>query len=304
VGLTRSMGGRRLERRLVWILGSPRSGSTWMLALLCRDRRTIPVNEPTIGVHLAVPLSNLITVEPRVANPEHMRVNEARAKLPSYFFSDRYAVAWRPKVRELILSRIGAEVADVSRERSVSDPVVAIKEPDGSQGADIIMSLLPRSRLIFLLRDGRDVIDSELDGLSEGGWMSRLVPDYLTSDRDRTAFIRARARLWLCRTHAVQRAYERHPAALRRLVRYEDLRRAPEEVLTSLVEWLDLDLDQGAIREAIRSTAFEAISPEKRGEGHFARAGTPGLWKENLSVSEQRLVEELIGSKLRELGYS
>ena len=50
---------------------------------------------------------------------------------------------------------------------------MVIKEVNGSHGADLVMSLFPRSKMIFLVRDGRDVLDSLLDANKEGGWMTK-----------------------------------------------------------------------------------------------------------------------------------
>ena len=47
--------------------------------------------------------------------------------------------------------------------------MVVVKEP-GSHAADTIMDLFPDSTLIFLLRDGRDVVDSWLDAYRDGSW--------------------------------------------------------------------------------------------------------------------------------------
>jgi hypothetical protein len=162
-----------VESRLVWILGSPRSGSTWLVNLLASDRRAIKLDEPTIGMHLAVSMHDFVGVPPERAPAERLRLNDLRADLPSYFFSRRYESAWRPQVRRLLLERFGAEIEAIRSARSLRDPVALIKEPNGSRAADIIMSLLPASRMIFLLRDARDVIDSELDGLAPGGWLGR-----------------------------------------------------------------------------------------------------------------------------------
>src|SRR3712207_8163602 len=37
---------RRIEPKIVWVLGSPRSGSTWLLRLLGDHGAVVPVNEP------------------------------------------------------------------------------------------------------------------------------------------------------------------------------------------------------------------------------------------------------------------
>ena len=45
--------GPGLESRLVWLFGSPRSGSTWLLQMLGEHPRIVPINEPLIGFHLS-----------------------------------------------------------------------------------------------------------------------------------------------------------------------------------------------------------------------------------------------------------
>ncbi len=46
------------ESRTVWMLGSPRSGSTWLLSLLAQHPLVVPMNEPTLGYHLSPFLMN------------------------------------------------------------------------------------------------------------------------------------------------------------------------------------------------------------------------------------------------------
>jgi hypothetical protein len=293
-----------VEKRLVWILGSPRSGSTWLLNLLGFDRRVIKIDEPTVGLHVGALMLDWVSVRPRRIPVDRMRVNDVRAEMPSYFFSRRYERAWKPGLRDLILGRLRAELLDEAQGRGIGHPIAVIKEPIGSQGADIMMSLLPESRLIFLLRDGRDVIDSELDAFAHGGWVADMLPGFESAEQERLSFVNSRAQAWLCRTEAVQRAFDEHRPELRIMVRYEDLLRDPGGTFESLVDWLGLDLDGERIREAVEMTGFERIDPYERGRGRFARAATPGLWRENLHAEEQRLIDELIGPKLRELGYS
>ena len=63
-----------------------------------------------------------------------------------------------------------------------------IKEPNGSHGADVVMSILSRSRMIFQLRDGRDVIDSILHAHSGGGWLAEPGAAGTHSERSRAGW--------------------------------------------------------------------------------------------------------------------
>jgi len=296
--------GEDLEERLVWILGSPRSGSTWLLGLLKASPRVIAIDESAIGSHIAIPVTSITGVRPVRVAPDRFRVNDLRSDAPDYFFARRYEHVWRPLLRDLILGRLAAQVADAVAERKIDDPICVLKEPHGSIGSDVLMAALPRSRMIFLLRDGRDVIDSEVDAASAGSWAMSILEGYApVANADREAFVRERAHAWLARTVITEAAYQRHPPDRRMRVRYEDLLQDAEKHLGALDAWLDLRLEAPEIRDRVGKTQFGRLRPEVRGCGRFARAATPGLWRQNLRPSEQALLEEMLGPKLRELGY-
>ena len=338
---------RSLEPRLVWIFGSPRSGSTWLLQLLCHPlvpddsspcgvRRlhapgadpptAVPINEPYAQQHL-VPTVDMDLGED--AGAAQATLQEFRHANPNYFLSDRFDEAWRPALRRLVLARLAAQVDAVSREcgvvagqrgggrtgagragggrssggRSSGGPVV-IKEPNGSIGADFVMSLLPRSRMIFLLRDGRDVVDSMVDAQMPGGWLANPVAGRAEALRDeRLALVRRESHLWLARTRAVKRAFDAHPAALRMLVRYEDALADTDAALGSLERWLGVARTRGGHADALRWNDFTSFPAAVKGTGKTLRAATPGLWRENLDAAEQAAMAEIMGAQLAELGY-
>lgn len=311
---------RTLEPRLVWIFGSPRSGSTWLLALLCHPlvpddqapsgvRRldapeggrppAIPINEPYAQQHLAPTVA--VDMGGDVAEAT---LHEFRHTNPNYLLSDRFAGAWRPALRELVLTRLAAQVDAVSRDCDVRGGAVVIKEPNGSIGADFVMSLLPRSRMIFLLRDGRDVVDSMVDAQMPGGWLASPVASRAEELRaDRLALVRRESQLWLARTQAVKRAFDAHPEARRCLVRYEDALRNIDPVLRDLERWLELKRTPAAHADALRWNDFATVPAEAKGAGKPLRAASPGLWRENLSEPEQAAMAEIMGTQLAELGY-
>jgi hypothetical protein len=314
--------GEEFESRLVWILGSPRSGSTWLMRLLVhpwilargsrtgmraplslrdRDRpNVVPIDESYLLHHLT-PLRSLPDGDRQPSTAEFV-VNGPRRGEPGYFFSDAYADVWAPEVRRLVLMRLHAQAELAAREHSLSDPFVLIKEPNGSQGAELLMSLLPRSRMIFLLRDGRDVIDSMLDARSDSGWVQGSMD--LSAPEQRLAYVRRQARLWLNNTNAVQSAYAVHPPELRRMVRYEDLRYETGKTLRPLLDWLEIERGENELLDSVEANAFESLPGVLKGPATPRRAASPGLWRENLTAAEQEAMRAIIGPKLDELGYA
>jgi hypothetical protein len=311
------------ESRLVWILGAPRTGSTWLLRMLInpwilargtasgmraplprRGRQlpdVVPMDETYLLHHLA-PLRPLKGDPGEQPPPDAFVVNGDRRADPGYFFSDEYEGTWQPELRRLVLARLHAQSQRSAREHGLTDPLVLIKEPNGSHAAELLMSLLPRSRMIFLLRDGRDVIDSLLDARAAEGWIGPGNMD-LNDPAERLAYVRRQARLWLNCTNATRSAYAAHPDEQRWMVRYEDLRSSTFDALRPLADWLGLGTDDAGLRDAIEANAFEAIPRRMKGPGTPRRAATPGLWRENLTAAEQAAMEEIIGPKLAELGY-
>ena len=146
--------------RLAWIFGSSRSGSTWLLRMLAELDRVIPIDDPHIGHHLGVwrpiPLAWATAKDP----PKLGTLADFKRKKRDYLFSDRFRDTWMPQLRDLISARFAAQAAqDIAAAGGIDRPIVVVKEP-GSHAADTIMDLFPHSSLIFLLRDGRDVVDS------------------------------------------------------------------------------------------------------------------------------------------------
>jgi hypothetical protein len=263
----------------------------------------VPINEPYLAQHLE-PLVPLQSDPGDLSKPALMTLNQTRESDPNYFFCDQFEAAWRPQLRRLVLARFAAQVARFEDDHGATGLPVVIKEPNGSYGAELTMSLLPGSRMIFLLRDGRDVIDSFIDAMSPGGWLAaEPYMRTLASAEDRLRFARTEARSWLERTFAVQRAFDTHDPARRYRLRYEDLRADPEGTLGELLEWLGDRRDKAELRASIAANAFEAVPADRRGPGKPYRSATPGLWRERLSAPEREAIEAIIGPALRELGY-
>jgi hypothetical protein len=282
------------EERLAWIFGSSRSGSTWLLRMLADLDGVVPVDDPHLGHHLGVwrpiPLAWATCEEP----PELTTLTELKADEPDYFFSARHRESWWQPLRALIQSRFEAPVREAPSPRAM-----VVKEP-GSHAAPLLARLFPRSKVIFLLRDGRDVVDSWLDAYQEDSWAIRGGA-FPVSAGGRIPLIRWLSAVWVYRSRAVRAAFETRPLASRILVRYERLRADTEETLAEVCDLLDLD--RRGVFDIAAAHRFERLPHGARGSGRVRRLARPGAWRANLSLAEQSAMHEVMGAALEEFGY-
>jgi hypothetical protein len=289
-----------LETRMIWIFGSGRSGSSWLMRLLQPHHQVAVLDEPALGEHL-------VQLRSRSDPEKGLRLfhyNDVRSEDPSYFFCREYADFLRPLLRELVLARFNHHLERILSAPSLPPGLrVVIKEPNGSHAADLIMSLVPGSSLIFLVRDGRDVVDSALAATLGESWGGEQYGHSVSAER-RLHNFQFWANLWVHQMSAVQRAYDAAAPERRILVHYEQLLTDTEGTLAEIMDHFDLEIDEDQLKARVAAEAFDAIPPEDRGPTKPARAATPGLWREHFTDDEQRLMETIMGEKLRELGYS
>ncbi len=312
-----------LESKLTWIWGSPRSGSTWLLQLLSHPLEpdpdavlgfrepprglegpldTVPVDESFFSNHMAPALADPRKIDGRWAPGT---INNLLSTRPTYLLSDHYAEVWRPAARAFATTRFGA-VVDQARGRGVEiadDYRVVIKETNGSHAADVVMGALPASRLLLLIRDGRDVVDSLLAAYQPKGFMANKFKYSFKTKDERAEGLLWAARLWACNTDMTLKAIESHPDQLTRIVRYEDLLDDGVEQVRGIYEWLGLQRSGVEVERIVAACSFEALPAKQRGPLTRNRSATPGLWRENLSRKEQDVVTDICGPLLERFGY-
>lgn len=281
--------------RLAWIFGSSRSGSTWLLKMLADLDRVVAIDDPHLGHHLGVwrpiPLAWAACEDP----PELSTLLEVKAEEPGYFFAARYREAWEDPLRALIEARFEAQAKAGEGEEAA----YVVKEP-GSHVAPFLAEIFPRSKVIFLLRDGRDVVDSWLDAYSEGSW---AIPGgaFPVSEEGRIPLIRWLSEVWAYRSREVRRAYEARQPQDRILIRYEELRDETEALVTRICGMIGIETNR--VAEVVEAHRFEKQPITARGRRRFIRRAQPGGWRDNMTPAEQAAMHEAMGEALTEFGY-
>ncbi len=277
-----------LERNLVWIFASPRSGTTWTSVQLL-SHKTKLMGEPLIGSHLA---------NARELGNTYIRRYEEQAEREPYFFSSKYKDVWQHYVRKLILHRIYAQFQDLSS-------TIIIKEPNGSMAADLITDCLPQSKVLILLRDGRDVINSLITALSKGGYAeknSRGAFQPLAGARRRTSIL-LNSRRWAKLVEVLSHTYEKHDEKLRYLIRYEQLLENTYQHVQKLYDFIGVEISEEKLASIIHNSSVKNIPSEKKGIGTTIQFAKAGVWKERFDDEEKAVIQEIIGDGLEKLGY-
>lgn len=285
--------GRINPENIVWILGSPRTGSTWLSEILGEFKGHAQWKEPFFGV---------------VLNFRNNLAHRGYLDSKQFLLGEPYRDVWLGSMRRLFL-----DVGQVKFPNISPGHHLVIKEPNGSISAPLIMEAFPESKLIFLVRDSRDVVASLLDAAKKGSWygydqFEASVADAVlrnggpgsSENGSDDEFVERLARNYVSNVGAVKEAYARHPEGAKILVRYEDLRENPREWVFRICDSLGIEVDEEQVGQAVEKHAWENIPQEKRGQGKFHRKASPGGWREDLTPGEARKVEEITGPLLRE----
>jgi hypothetical protein len=268
---------------LIWIFGTGRSGSTWLASIMGEPSGYRPWREPLVGQLFGEFYTKTST------NPGRR----------DFIMSDSTREAWLEGIRSLVLN-----VAEARFPRAADDYLV-VQEPNGSLGAPLLMEALPESRMIFLVRDPRDVVASALDRHRKGGQAyERLRKDPRRGDADRVerdpeAATRGQARRYLRNMSSTKQAYEAHRGS-KVLIRYEKLRYETFGMLKHAYSTLGVPVDEGELARAVEKNSWESIPSEDKGPRKNRRKATPGGWQEDLTREQVKVVEEITAPLLRE----
>jgi hypothetical protein len=281
------MGAAELD--IVFLIGAPRSGTTWFQRMLgAHDAIATPPETAFFALY----------VDALEAKWREQTETQHAAGLPAAMTRTEFDEA------------VTAFITEVYRRVLTQKPgarIVLDKTPLHALFVDSIERYLPRARFVHIVRDGRDVVSSILEASRSWApqWGLRTPA--------------AAARVWDSHTRAVLALAARRPV---HELRYEELTGTHgPELLQQTFEFCGVDVDLADAAEIY--DAFDLnrdgrrTMKEARGlvgtwsaadlttmDARFVGAGRPGTWTTRLSKRERASVERVAGPLLEELGYA
>lgn len=288
VQLDVALHGQTARKPPVFIVGSPRSGTTLLYHMLLSSGGFAVYMTESKVFDLVFPRAGDLTTD-----------KSRRKALDLWLDSRLFSLSGleRNRIEAEILTRcrnrgdflriVMEEIADLQHAERWAD-----NTPEHILYLTTIKNEIPDSKIIHILRDGRDVALS----LSRKHWI-RTFP----WDMNRQLLVAGLYWEWLVLKgrlfgHAIGSDYLE--------LRFEDLLSRPNEQLAKIGVFIDHDLDPVRVRQrAIGSVRDPNTS--FREEFHSKTSFDPvGRWRRSLSREEIATLERLIGATLTSLGYA
>lgn len=251
----------------VFILGCPRSGTTYLGTLLAELRDSTYIFEPQILKYYV-----RLLMQNRAGRVHALAV-------------------YKLGLRSLVLAGPG------------HGPRPIEKNPNHVFVVDQLLSMFPNARFVIITRDGRDVAvslrekpwhraDSVGVEREPAGYLSGPFPHfYIESDREdeyrRTSDIHRCIWIWRRHQEVVEQLRQRDDLSQHH-IRYEELVARPNETLEGLCDFLATSNDS---QSAVLARAMTG------------RTSSVGRWRDALTDAELRTIDEEAGDLLRSLGY-
>ena len=216
----------KLGENIAFIIGSPRSGTTWLQKILGSHESIVTAQESEFFVSFALPW--IRSFENQLNNPS----GRGGTGLPCYLTENQFEAIIRNTFYQII-----AEVRAYSEER-----IFVEKTPSHALVVDIIHRILPRAKFIHIVRDPRDVAASMIAASKSWGknWApgntftaARMWSQHVRTAREQLVEISKEQIYWL---------------------RYEDLKISTAKVIEEILNFIGLETASNIIDSIIQGS--------------------------------------------------
>lgn len=267
-----------LTNDFIFVIGAPRSGTTWLQLLLSSQKGVYTHLENTVFTNYLAPL------EEKWAYERNSKFNKGLPKI----LNEQFWNHWKKELLEATYHEF------LKEKRTDSDRVIILdKNPGNIFNIDLIWKEIPQAKIIHILRDGRDVIASSMNAKKNVGFGHENVNES--------------AKQWVNR---VKLAGSKTGCENFLEIRYEELHSDPLTTLTKIYQFLNWEINLTEIQKSIEENDFEKNKTEGKTGSKLVKAnagfyhkGKMGSWESELNIDQKYLIHVIAGDLLLKLGY-
>lgn len=273
--------------KIILVVGVPRSGTTWMSALLAQCPGVVALQQAAFFEAL-VPLQEWWESSGGYGK-RAIKLASGGDAAPEPGEAVYVGDELSPEDFDRALGEVARKVfCTISAAHDDADAVV-LQTPENLLLWRLVLRLVPDAHFVHVIRDPRAVLASQRAAVK--GWAA----GQLDADPESVA----------CSWKAYLDAAEQLRASGARYwqVRYEDLSVDPEARLSELLDWLELRVSPESVHSAVERCSLDRMKKSDMGPKGFVRHGLPQGWRDELGSGAIQLVEYFAGERMRTLGY-
>ena len=277
---------------LVFIVGCPRSGTTYIQKMLA----ALPNTRTSQELHLWYLVNSLWN---RWCNQCKSIASDQRGGVGlALFVTQENFLA---HFRNFLIQLLKEVIPDLQQGEMFIE-----KTPSNALFIDLIHTVFPKAKIIYVLRDARDVVASLLAASS--AWGKRWAPGNP----------KEAARIW--RQHSVRARSELQylPDNLHITIKYEEMIADPVTRLREIATFLAIDASDHQIVQAVQANSLDSVHLSggtviprgiaenedfKEPEGFVRKVGDTRKWREKLSFYQRFWVWRVARKEMKEVGY-
>jgi len=268
----------------VFIVGSGRSGTTWLQRLLLEHPEITGGQESEFFLHFSSCLRG-VQRDDEISRKLGLSVYWAESDLNKVIMN-----IWQKTFISMLNQKPGAKI-------------LSEKTPSHAHHMDVIAKFLPNSKFIHIIRDSRSVVSSML--AAEKGWGKSWAPG--------TA--KKCAWLWRSSVVAAKKSGNNMPDERYLEVRYEDLLNNTNNELSRIYSYLGVNFNSELLAKIVDKqsmhkqklsggTGFKDYKGNDLKEPNgFFRKGKVDSWKSELNIFQKLIVWRYTWNILRKFGY-
>jgi Sulfotransferase family len=284
-------------QNLVFVVGSPRSGTSWLQRMLSFHPKVRAGTESMVFYNYVGPQLRAWRNEMRILQKGRDRING----LAAYFRDQEY----REILREYMLSLLTPMIANLG-----PGEVFVEKTPGHAIFIGEIIEMLPKCRIVHIMRDARDVVASMV--AAGDSWAKGSFPTTTT----------AAALMWVEHVESVRKAVKRVPRGQFYELTYERLFYNTAELLNDVWRFIGVQSDLEEATSVAKANTAEELrrdgafnfpiggeialrsGPVAKVPQGFINSPEPGRWKRDLSAFDKVRVWRVARKTMRSVGYA